>query len=60
MTVDLIYGVPTSRDWKDDVDRALSLPVSHMSAYALTVEPKLCWAHASNVGNKPKPQIRGR
>ena len=40
ITVDLIYGVPTARNWKDDVDRALALPVQHLSAYALTVEPQ--------------------
>ena len=40
ITVDLIYGVPTQRDWKEDVTRALALPVQHVSAYALTVEPQ--------------------
>ena len=40
ITVDLIYGVPTARNWKDDVARALALPVQHLSAYALTVEPQ--------------------
>ena len=40
ITVDLIYGVPTARGWEDDVARALSLPVQHLSAYALTVEPQ--------------------
>ena len=40
ITVDLIYGVPTARSWKDDVARALALPVRHLSAYALTVEPQ--------------------
>ena len=40
MTVDLIYGVPTGRQWQDDVERALTLPVRHLSAYALTVEPQ--------------------
>lgn len=40
MTLDLIYGVPTQRRWEDDVARALALPVCHVSAYALTVEPR--------------------
>ena len=39
MTLDLIYGVPTSRNWSDDIDRATALPIQHLSAYALTVEP---------------------
>ena len=38
MTLDLIYGVPTSRDWNDDIARATALPIQHLSAYALTVE----------------------
>ena len=40
ITADLIYGVPTDRHWKEDVRRALALPIRHLSAYALTVEPK--------------------
>ncbi|MGB1383808.1 MAG: radical SAM family heme chaperone HemW, partial [Flavobacteriales bacterium] len=40
ITVDLIYGVPTARDWRDDVTRALNLPINHVSAYSLTVEPR--------------------
>ena len=38
MTLDLIYGVPTSRNWNDDIARAMALPIQHLSAYALTVE----------------------
>ena len=40
ISIDLIYGVPTSRKWEDDVQRALELPIRHLSAYSLTVEPK--------------------
>lgn len=45
ITVDLIYGVPTSRNWAADVARAMSLPVQHLSAYALTVEPQTVLGH---------------
>ena len=40
ISVDLIYGVPgeTLGDWKDSVEAALSLPINHVSAYALIVE----------------------
>jgi oxygen-independent coproporphyrinogen-3 oxidase len=40
ISVDLIYGVPgeTLKDWKDSVEAALSLPINHVSAYALIVE----------------------
>lgn len=39
ITMDLIYGVPTDRLWKEDVAQALDLPIDHLSAYSLTVEP---------------------
>lgn len=40
LTIDLIYGTPTLTDenWQANIDRALSLGVNHISAYALTVE----------------------
>lgn len=42
ITIDLIYGTPTLTDeaWKENVDKALSLGIDHISCYALTVEPK--------------------
>ncbi len=42
LTIDLIYGTPTLSDqaWKANVARAISAGVSHLSCYALTVEPK--------------------
>jgi oxygen-independent coproporphyrinogen-3 oxidase len=42
ITIDLIYGTPTLSDeaWKENVDKALSLGIDHISCYALTVEPK--------------------
>ena len=42
MTIDLIYGIPTmsvSR-WVQNLKRAFSLPIKHLSCYALTVEEK--------------------
>ena len=41
-SVDLIYGAPGERldDWRKSVEMALSLGVNHISAYALTVEPR--------------------
>jgi putative oxygen-independent coproporphyrinogen III oxidase len=40
ISVDLIYGTPgeTIEDWKTSVLTALSLPIDHLSAYALIVE----------------------
>lgn len=40
LTIDLIYGLPdeTLKDWQSDVERASSLPIKHLSAYALMYE----------------------
>ena len=42
MSIDLIYGTPTlsNEQWKQNVDKAISLGVPHLSCYAMTVEPK--------------------
>lgn len=41
ITIDLIYGVPgmTLREWQEDLEQAIALPVQHISAYHLTIEP---------------------
>jgi len=40
VSLDLIYGHPfeSDRSWLDTVERALDLPVDHISTYSLTVE----------------------
>ncbi len=40
ISIDLIYGLPgqTLEDWQDNLYQLESLPVSHFSAYSLTVE----------------------
>jgi oxygen-independent coproporphyrinogen-3 oxidase len=42
ITIDLIYGFPilTNEKWKENVERVIALNISHLSCYALTVEPK--------------------
>jgi len=42
LSIDLIYGGPTLPDphWRENVERAVSLGIPHLSCYALTVEPK--------------------
>ncbi len=42
LTIDLIYGIPTLTDvkWEQNLDRFFSFDLPHLSAYALTVEPK--------------------
>ncbi len=42
ITIDLIYGTPTlsNENWKRNLEQAVNLKISHLSCYALTVEPK--------------------
>ena len=42
ITIDLIYGTPglANEKWKQNVEKAISLGIPHLSCYALTVEPK--------------------
>ncbi|MBT5099054.1 MAG: radical SAM family heme chaperone HemW [Polaribacter sp.] len=42
ISIDLIYGIPglTHEEWQQNIKTALNFNVSHISSYALTVEPK--------------------
>ncbi len=42
ISLDLIYGIPNSSNekWKQNIEKALSFGIPHISSYALTVEPK--------------------
>jgi oxygen-independent coproporphyrinogen-3 oxidase len=42
ISIDLIYGTPTLSDerWQENVQKAIDMNISHLSCYALTVEPK--------------------
>jgi oxygen-independent coproporphyrinogen III oxidase len=48
ISIDLIYGIPTSSPviWQKNLEMAFSLGVPHISAYALTIEPRtpLAWS----------------
>ncbi|RDC57246.1 coproporphyrinogen III oxidase family protein [Pedobacter chinensis] len=48
LTLDLIYGYPLLTDdkWLSNINKAIDLQVPHISAYALTVEPRTALAHA--------------
>jgi len=41
ISIDLMYGFPgeTDEEWQRDIDAALALPVEHISAYCLSIEP---------------------
>lgn len=59
MTLDLIYGVPTSRSWDNDIARAIALPIQHLSAYALTVEPgTVLGTRVERGAEQPAPDAR--
>ena len=42
ISIDLIYGMPnmSNKKWLKNIETALSFNISHISCYALTVEPK--------------------
>lgn len=42
ISIDLIYGLPglSINEWKAELQKALTLGITHISAYCLTVEPK--------------------
>lgn len=47
ITIDLIYGIPsqTPAMWRENILRALELPVNHISAYHLTFEAGTVFDH---------------
>ncbi|MBE9518509.1 MAG: radical SAM family heme chaperone HemW [Bacteroidetes bacterium] len=47
ITMDLIYGIPGQSlgEWEENIEKVLSLPVSHLSAYHLTFEPGTVFDH---------------
>lgn len=50
LSIDLIYGIPDREVWPYDLDRALSLDVPHISAYALTIEPETAFGRWTQKG----------
>lgn len=56
-SIDLIYGTPglTDEEWKMNVDKVIALGIPHVSAYALTVEPKT--ALQKMIGLKKKRDV---
>lgn len=41
VSIDLIYGIPYRKEnqWNEELEKAFSFPITHLSAYSLTVEP---------------------
>jgi oxygen-independent coproporphyrinogen-3 oxidase len=58
ISLDLIYGVPgmSNEKWKQNIEKALSFGVSHISSYALTVEPKTAMSKMIQTGKMEAPK----
>lgn len=56
ISIDLIYGSPGLSDYdlSDNIERAISLNIPHLSCYALTVEPRTALAHRIKKGYLPE------
>jgi oxygen-independent coproporphyrinogen III oxidase len=63
-SIDLIYGIPGLTDdaWIQNIEQALALEVPHLSAYALTVEPKTALNTMIEQGKKEAvdPELQAR
>jgi oxygen-independent coproporphyrinogen-3 oxidase len=57
ISLDLIYGIPgmSNEKWKKNIETALSFGISHISSYALTVEPKTALHKLIKTGKIEKP-----
>jgi oxygen-independent coproporphyrinogen-3 oxidase len=57
ISVDLIYGVPGmgNEKWKQNIEKALSFGIPHISSYALTVEPKTALKKLIETGKIAEP-----
>ncbi len=60
ISIDLIYGIPglTDDKWQKNIQKVTDLKISHVSAYALTVEKKTVLAH--QIDKKIFPPISDR
>lgn len=57
ISLDLIFGIPgmTNETWRKNIEIALSFGISHISSYALTVEPKTVFKKLIKTGKIEKP-----
>ena len=58
LNIDLMFGLSQQRaeDWEADLSRAVSLPVSHLSLYNLTIEANTPFAQFRDEGRLPLPE----
>ena len=61
ISIDLIYGIPqmSNEKWTQNIDKAISFGINHISSYALTVEPKTALKKLIETGkiNPPKDEV---
>lgn len=57
ISIDLIYGIPgmSNQKWKQNIEKALSFGIPHISSYALTVEPKTALSKLIQTGKIANP-----
>ncbi|AOM82575.1 radical SAM family heme chaperone HemW [Salisediminibacterium beveridgei] len=57
LSVDLMFGLPnqTMEQWNDTLKQAFELPVTHISAYSLKVEPKTVFYQWERQGRLDRP-----
>ena len=57
ISLDLIYGIPgmSNEKWKQNIEKALSFGIPHISSYALTVESKTALNKLIQTGKIAKP-----
>ena len=55
ISIDLIYGIPglTDKKWINNIQQTLNFQIPHVSAYALTVEPKTALENFINTAKIP-------
>lgn len=58
ISIDLIYGIPgmSNKEWKENIETALSFNIPHISSYALTVEPKTALKKLIQTGKVAEPK----
>jgi len=56
ISVDLIYGIPglSHKKWLNNIDKVIKMKIPHISAYALTVEPKTALEYKIKKGLYPR------
>lgn len=57
ISIDLIYGIPHAslKEWEANIQKALDFGIPHISAYALTVEPRTALKKFIDTGLVPAP-----